>query len=416
MVSVAMQCKEHLCQHGYNYETYYLVESDQRKIVRSDPSITFEMHIAILAASNGHILLSTVSQPDAADPVYEIVVGGGGNKFTELRGNLKRNAKASAKTVGILSTIEFRAFYIKITEDGLIEFGREGDILPILSYQDMDPINIHYFSFAAWNGVEAKFLYDCPIPLKNATEVPSSDSVMVEPKMSNSDMLKRSLLLNRDPNIAPRSKVTVQLGVKITSITYDPFETKLRTGLSVVRKWTDDSMAWNPLKFNGTSRLTFRQGQIWSPSLSIYNSDTIGFLDAKNSEPITMFESGETILHMQTTIQTWCLDYSDMLTKWPHDEYDCVIVIEPWENHEDITFQKLDPEDMKATSHIYETINNDYGESNEDEMETSGIRNIEAMQSDNKEYNESVELAEAIDKILFFIYSMTFAVMLALHF
>lgn len=30
------------------------------------------MHIAILAASNGHILLSTVSQPDAADPVYEI--------------------------------------------------------------------------------------------------------------------------------------------------------------------------------------------------------------------------------------------------------------------------------------------------------------------------------------------------------
>ena len=44
------------------------------------------------------------------------VVGGGGNKFTELRGNLKRNARASAKTVGILSPIEFRAFYIKITE------------------------------------------------------------------------------------------------------------------------------------------------------------------------------------------------------------------------------------------------------------------------------------------------------------
>lgn len=49
-------------------------------------------------------------------------------------------------------------------------------------------------------------------------------------------------------------------------------------------------------------------------------------------------------------------------------------------------------------------------------METSGIRNIEAMQSDNKEDNESVELAEAVDKVLFFIYSMTFAVMLALHF
>lgn len=45
-----------------------------------------------------------------------LVVGGGGNKFTELRGNLKRNARASKTTVGIVSPIEFRAFYIKITE------------------------------------------------------------------------------------------------------------------------------------------------------------------------------------------------------------------------------------------------------------------------------------------------------------
>lgn len=54
--------------------------------------------------------------------------------------------------------------------DGLIEFGKEGDILPILSYQDMNPITVRYFSFAAWSGVEAKFLYDCPIPSANGTK------------------------------------------------------------------------------------------------------------------------------------------------------------------------------------------------------------------------------------------------------
>lgn len=62
--------------------------------------------------------------------------------------------------------------------DGLIEFGKEGDILPILSYQDMNPITVRYFSFAAWSGVEAKFLYDCPIPSANGTEGKQKQMIM----------------------------------------------------------------------------------------------------------------------------------------------------------------------------------------------------------------------------------------------
>lgn len=42
--------------------------------------------------------------------------------------------------------------------------------------------------------------------------------------------------------------------------------------------------------------------------------------------------------------------------------------------------------------------------------------NVEEMQSDNTEHNETMELAEALDKIMFVIYSIVFAVMLALHF
>lgn len=72
VISVATLCKEHLCQHGYSYEVFYQVNAEDRKMARSDPSIVYEMHIAILAASNGHILLSTVPKPDITDPVYEI--------------------------------------------------------------------------------------------------------------------------------------------------------------------------------------------------------------------------------------------------------------------------------------------------------------------------------------------------------
>lgn len=45
---------------------------------------------------------------------------------------------------------------------GVIEFGLENSSLPTISYNDDDPLNINYFSFASWKGVEAKFLYDCP--------------------------------------------------------------------------------------------------------------------------------------------------------------------------------------------------------------------------------------------------------------
>lgn len=52
----------------------------------------------------------------------------------------------------------------------MIEIGKEGEIIPLITFNDMFPLSIKYFSFAAWNGVEAKFLYDCPIPGTESAE------------------------------------------------------------------------------------------------------------------------------------------------------------------------------------------------------------------------------------------------------
>ncbi|XP_068624197.1 neuronal acetylcholine receptor subunit non-alpha-2-like [Battus philenor] len=356
---IAKRCREHICQHGYSYDTYYRVDSSDRRRLKSEPELAFEMHLAILASSNGHILLSTVAQPTTSDPVYEIVIGGGGNKFTELRRNFRRNARASYKTIGILSPIEFRAFYIKISEDGLIEFGKEGEPLPVISYYDVDPLPIKYFSFAAWNGVEAKFLYDCPAPGDNdTTTTPHSEEV--EHKQSNSDSLRTTLLMGRMPHLAPSQNMNVKLGIKITSLRYNALDAKLTTGLAVFMSWVDNSMAWDPSKFNGTTSLSFRQGQIWRPTFFVFNSDDLGMLDAKNPDLIWMVNSGEAVFHFQTTLYTWCFDYSTTLNRWPRDEYQCAIAIQPWETHERIFLSVPTKEEVEGFTDIDDVIQNEW--------------------------------------------------------
>ncbi|XP_053620310.1 acetylcholine receptor subunit alpha-type unc-38-like isoform X2 [Plodia interpunctella] len=337
---MAAKCKQHICRNGYIYDNYYRIENNVWK--PSDPNVSFEMHIAIQAASNGHILLSPVEHAGFSDPVYEIVVGGGGNTFTELRRNLRRNAKASAKTLGILSNAELRGFYIKITKDGQLEFGREGELLPIISIYDVDPLDINYFSFASWTGVDARFLYDCPAPgieAQNSTEVDKS---------SISDKLKRKILLSRFPSLPPAQNMSVEVGTILISARYDSFDAKLITDLAFVTSWKDKNAAWDPDQYNGTTRLNFRQTQIWRPTFLVYNANTLDPLDANNAGLITMDYSGENIFHFRTKVESWCVvDDTTSLNKWPMDSYDCIVVIRPFQVHELINLKLLKPTDVK---------------------------------------------------------------------
>ncbi|CAH0697377.1 unnamed protein product [Spodoptera exigua] len=308
------------------------------------------MHLGIQATSNGHILLSPVLRPGYNDPVYEIVVGGGGNQFTELRRNLKRNARNSVKTPRILSSFEVRGFYIKISHDGLIEFGKEGETLPLLQYNDINPLEIKYFSFAAWTGVEAKFLYDCPIPTGGS----SPNSKEIEPSMSISDQLKRTLLLYRLPWIPPKPTMDVKVGIKVTNVKYDPFISKLSTSMSIVTSWTDESMSWYSGKYGNITSLKFRQGQIWRPKFYIFNSDKQMPLEAMYSDLVSMANTGEATFHFQSTVSTWCVDTPPGYSKWPRDEYLCSIVIQPWEAHEKISIDIIEPNNSKM--HIFSDV------------------------------------------------------------
>ncbi|KAM3962178.1 uncharacterized protein ACR2FA_003674 [Aphomia sociella] len=350
-VMASQRCKEHVSQHGYSYETFYLIQSDAK--TNSDPDkVAFEMHLAIQAVSNGHILLSPIYRPGPHDPVYEIVVGGGGNTFTELRRNLKRNAKTSSKTHGILSNAELRGFYIKISKDGLISFGREGEILPIISFYDVDPLNIKYMSFASWNGVDAKFLYDCPLPggeVNDNDTITATNSKEVAPKLTPSEQIKKSLLEGRTSNLLPDKAVDIQMGVVVTNARYNAFDSKVIVGLAFVTSWTDKYMRWDANKIQGANitKVYFRPNQIWRPSFLVFNSDDVNPLDAKNPSLISMNNNGEATFHFTATVESWCVMYTTSLNKWPHDEYRCSIVLQPWQSHEHISIDLLNLNDLK---------------------------------------------------------------------
>ncbi|XP_030034139.2 neuronal acetylcholine receptor subunit alpha-3 [Manduca sexta] len=382
---MALHCKEHICQHGYNYEVFYRIGDEELKRVKSDKQVGLEMHIAIQAVSNGLILLSEAPNPRPNEDVYEIVVGGGGNEFTELRRNIARNAKASMRTPGILSSIDIRGFYIRIDPDGLIEFGKEGEVLPLISYMDVNPLAIKYFSFAAWNGVEAKFLYDCPAPGKNTTETPPN-SQPEEHKLSNSDTLKRNLLMSKLPSVQPNPSEPVNIGVKITNVQYDAFESKLTTRMAVVTLWYDHSMAWNPIKYNGTTTIKFRQGQIWRPTFYVLNSNDIGVFDTRNPDLISMAHNGQATFHFQTKVETLCTETPTTMNKWPHDEYICSIIIEPWQIHEKMIIDVLKPEDprLKLFADIDTVIYNEWDFKTQQMIIPPSLWNQEYRNDDNR--------------------------------
>lgn len=48
-----------------------------------------------------------------------------------------------------------------MNSEGLIMVGSEGEDLPVMQWQDPEPLDIQYFSFCTWSGVAGKWLYDC---------------------------------------------------------------------------------------------------------------------------------------------------------------------------------------------------------------------------------------------------------------
>lgn len=105
------KCKVYYSRTGNTYKDFFEITEG---VAENDTLLDF--HFSVLAASDAHILLAPSSKLQRGDPVYEIVVGAGGNTFSDIRRSEKAQVKASARTPGILSALDTKSFWLHISK------------------------------------------------------------------------------------------------------------------------------------------------------------------------------------------------------------------------------------------------------------------------------------------------------------
>lgn len=98
-----------------------------------------------------------------------------------------------------MSTEEWRSFWIRITSEGLIQVGKQGEEIPFMFWQDAEPLYVRYFSFCTWIDIFGLWAYDCPSD-ENDKETNSTE---VKIQMTPIEKLKQDLFSNYDPFATP---------------------------------------------------------------------------------------------------------------------------------------------------------------------------------------------------------------------
>lgn len=103
------KCKLYYSRSGAAYKDFF--EISEEALVNG----TLDFHFSVLAGSNAHVLLAPSSSVEKGDPAYEIVIGAGGNVFSDIRRSQKSQVKATKQTPGILSGLDLTSFWIHIS-------------------------------------------------------------------------------------------------------------------------------------------------------------------------------------------------------------------------------------------------------------------------------------------------------------
>lgn len=96
------------------YKDFFKIR--QRPVVANNDSLVLDFHFSVLAPSDAHILLAPSAEVAKGDPVYEVVIGAGNNAFSDIRRGIKAQVKASSHTIGILSWMDIKSFWIHINK------------------------------------------------------------------------------------------------------------------------------------------------------------------------------------------------------------------------------------------------------------------------------------------------------------
>lgn len=111
----------------------------------------------VRSPNDAHLALSPTGEE--GDPMYEVFLGGWSNSKSVIRKNRQMPDVAEADTLNILSSEEFRGFWVR-WYDNVITVGREGEAVAFMSYEDFELLSIKYVGVCTGWGASGSWLLD----------------------------------------------------------------------------------------------------------------------------------------------------------------------------------------------------------------------------------------------------------------
>ena len=234
-----------------------------------------DLHLYVLGASNAHILLSSTNEVNDNETHYEIVLGAGGNAFSEIRKKRKSSPLVSKQTKGLLSPINPLPINLKVSKEGVIEIWLINSTLPLLSViQDTDKIElIKYISFTTWGSAQLKWFYDCRTKQKETeTEMDFEDDFTLERNTSKEAMLdiKFHFSENGYDKYSPDVPYINLTRFEIHRVEYEDKKMSLKTYVDIQLSWFDKRCTWKPEDYDNITERVHPYGYslyCWYPKI-----------------------------------------------------------------------------------------------------------------------------------------------------
>ncbi|XP_059487548.1 neuronal acetylcholine receptor subunit beta-3-like isoform X2 [Neocloeon triangulifer] len=334
----------------YGYSRFH-VWNNYAEISQSDGVVSTTLRFTVRAASDAHILLAPSDNATIGHPVYEIVLGAGRNTFSDIRRALRTGTKSNLQTPELLSGFEPRSFWIRLSGDGTIGVGKEGDDTPFMAWQDPQPLKIKFFAFCTWNGVFGKWEYNCP--KKNTTPnssnneppipVPTEPEPNAEARLTDAERLRRNLFGDYNPYTIPTLKhsPTLKIYAAFVPQNIDIIEKESTAILlgQLALTWKDEKLRWNPADYDGINHITVPTGQIWIPELILYNA-----ADGKGCDLM----SALSLLHVDCNGTVYWTPKTQMkalcnlnLEFWPFDKQVCTFTLGVWGQSDKVSLKNM---------------------------------------------------------------------------
>ncbi|XP_053688551.1 uncharacterized protein LOC128737842 [Sabethes cyaneus] len=161
-------CKQTNAVNGYTHAIEFIPTENFQNTGHGQNSTLFR--IGILGPSYAVIRFSKIAMPYNKDTVHEIAFGTSYNQYTEVRRQIRNNAKhyknqvlATISTPKILSELEPFVITVEFLPGGSVQLTRLNETVPFLVFSDPKAeISYNYIGFSS-HLVKVIFFFDCPM-------------------------------------------------------------------------------------------------------------------------------------------------------------------------------------------------------------------------------------------------------------